>query len=120
MVAAEWLMKGTNSGPFAGGPPPGKSVALPGADFLTVDGDKISSVKGYFDRRTLVEQLGLQVIVQPYSIGPFTFGDSVRYTTGKRTKPGAFSLTWIDVNSDEEAAEVKERGQQIAPEMMGM
>jgi len=102
MVAAEWLMKGTNSGPFAGGPPPGKSVALPGADFLTVDGDKISSIKGYFDRRTLVEQLGLQVIVQPCSIGAFTFGDSVRYTTGKGTKPGAFSFTWIDVNSDEE------------------
>ena len=65
MVAAEWLMKGTNSGPFAGDPPTGKSVALPGADFLTVAGDKIGSVKGYFDQRTLVEQLGLQVIEQP-------------------------------------------------------
>ena len=119
-VAAEWLMKGTNSGPFGGGPPTGKNVALPGADFITVVGDKVVSVKGYFDQRTLVDQLGLQVIVQPYVIGPFTFGTSIRYTTGKKTKPGAFSLTWIEVKSEEEAKEVSERSQQIAQEMMGM
>ena len=119
-VAAEWIMKGTNSGSFAGSPPTGKSVALPGADFITVTGDKIASVKGYFDQRTLVDQLGLQVIVQPYSIGPFTFGSSIRFTTGKTTKPGALSLTWIEVNSEEEANEVKERSQQISQEMMGM
>ena len=119
-VATQWLMKGTNSGPFGGGPPTGKTGALPGADFFVVDGDHISSVKGYFDQRTLVEQLGFQVIVQPYSIGPFTFGNSIRYTTGKQTKPGAFSLTWIDVRSDEEVNEIRERSRQIAQEMMAM
>jgi steroid delta-isomerase-like uncharacterized protein len=120
MVAGQWLMKGTNTGPFAGAPPTGKSVTLPGADFITVEGDKICSVQGYFDQRTLVEQLGLQVIVQPYSIGPFTFGASVRATTGKRAKPGAFSATWIEVRSEEEVNEVRERGRQVAQEMMQM
>lgn len=74
MVAAQWLMKGTNTGPFGGGPPTGRSVALPGADFITVEGDKVRSVRGYFDQRTLVENLGLQSIVQPHSTGPFAFG----------------------------------------------
>ena len=117
-VSAQWLMKGTNTGPFGGGPPTGSSVALPGADFISVDGDKILSIQGYFDQRTLVEQLGLQVVVQPHSIGPFSFGTSVRTTTGKRTKPGAFSTTWIEVHSDDEVNEVRERSRQILQEMM--
>lgn len=43
-VIAEWLMRGTNRGPFAGAPPTGRVVALPGADFITIDGDRIQSV----------------------------------------------------------------------------
>ena len=119
-VAAQWLMKGTNTGPFGGGPPTGQSIELPGADFITVEGDKIRSVQGYFDQRTFVEQIGLQAIVQPYSIGPFTFGVSVRATTGKLIKPGAISLTWIEVDTDEEAEEVRARGRQITQEMLQM
>jgi hypothetical protein len=120
VVAAHWVMKGTNTGPFGGGPPTGQSVALPGADFILVEGDKIRSVQGYFDQKTFVEQLGLQVIVQPRAIGPFTFGSSVRWTTGKRTKPGAFSLTCIEVHSEEEANEVRERSRRIGQEMLQM
>ena len=119
-VAAQWLMKGTNSGPFGGGPPTGKTIALPGADFFTLEGEKIRSVKGYFDQRTLVDQLGLQVIVQPYAIGPFSFGYAVRATTGKKTKPGAMSLTWIEVRSEEEVPELRDRSRQIVQEMMEM
>ena len=120
MVAVQWLMKGTNTGSFAGLPPSGQSVVLPGADFIVVDGDKVRSTQRYFDQQTLVEQLGLQAIVLPNAIGPFTFGVSVRASTGKRTKPGAFSLTWIEVRTDEEAKEVQDRARQITQDMMGM
>ncbi len=58
-VAAQWMMRGINTGSLAGGPPTGKAVALPGADFITVDGDKIQSVQGYFDQKSFLEQLGL-------------------------------------------------------------
>ena len=112
-VAAQWVMNGTNTGSFAGLPPTGRSVSLPGADFIAVEGDKVSSVQGYFDQKTFVEQLGLQVIVRPYSIGPVSFGSSVYLQSGKGTKPGAFSLTVIEVGSDEEVAEVQQRGQAI-------
>lgn len=63
MAAVQWVMRGTNTGPFAGSPPTGRSVALPGADFITVVGDKICSVQVYFDQKTFVEQLGLRVTV---------------------------------------------------------
>ena len=119
-VAAQWVMKGTNTGPFGGGPPTGQSVALPGADFITIEGDKIRSVQGYFDQKTFVEQLGLQTIVQPYSIGPVSFGDSVYLQLGKLTRPGAFSLTSISVRSEEEAQEVRGYSRRILQELAQM
>jgi heme-degrading monooxygenase HmoA len=95
------MMRGTNAGPFAGSPPTGRTVALPGADFITVEGDKIRSVQGYFDQKTFLEQLGLQVIAQPYTMGPISFGTGVTMQVGKHTKPGAFSLTSIRIRADE-------------------
>jgi heme-degrading monooxygenase HmoA len=113
-------MRGTNTGPLRENPPTRGTVALPGADFFAVEGDKVRSVQGYFDRSTFVEQLGLQVIVQPRSVGPFSFGSSVRAQSGKRTKPGAFSLTWIQVRSEEEAQEVRNYSRAAAAEMVDM
>ena len=95
-------------------------MALPGADFISVEDHKICSVQGYFDQRTLAEQLGLQVIVQPYTSGPVSFGTSVFLQTGKRSKPGAFSLTSISVRSDAEKAELQEYGRRIMTEMVQM
>ena len=48
----------------------------------------------------------------------FLFGTGVRWTSGKRTRSGGFSLTWIEVHSEEEANEVRERAKQIGQEMM--
>jgi len=59
MVAAQWLMRGANTGSLSGAPPTGRKVAMPGADFITVEGDKIRSVRGYFDMKSFGEQLGL-------------------------------------------------------------
>ena len=70
-VAAQWLMRGTNTGSLQGLPPTtGRSVEVPGADFIEVEGDKIRSVQGYFDSRAVPEQLGLHVVVQPKATLP--------------------------------------------------
>jgi steroid delta-isomerase-like uncharacterized protein len=118
-VAAQWLMTGTNHGSFQGLPPSGKSISLPGADFIRVSDDGIDEVRGYFDTRALPQQLGLQVLVQPDSIGPFSFGYSVTVQSGNRSKPGAFSITSI-WNASEETEEIKTLSRQIAQEMLGM
>ena len=78
-VSAEWVMKGTNTGPFNGLPPTGAAVVLPGADFIRVDDGKILSVQGYFDSGAVPRALGLDVIVQPKAIGPFGFGVHSRF-----------------------------------------
>jgi steroid delta-isomerase-like uncharacterized protein len=120
LVSAEWLMKGTNTASFAGLPPTGRAVALPGADFIRVEGDKICSVQGYFDAGTLPRELGLDIIVQPKTIGPFSFGTSNRASSGKTSIPGAFSITWLETRSPEEQQKVAESSQKIVSEMLGM
>ena len=119
MIAAQWLMKGTNSGSYRGLPATGKSVLLPGADFIKVSNGKIESVIGYFDSKVLPEQLGLQVLVQPEKLGPFSFGYSVLAQTGKPDKPGAFAITGI-WNSDEHTPEIRDRGRDTVKELLKM
>ncbi len=40
LLAAQWLMKGTNTGSMNGLPPTGKSISLRGADFVSVEGGR--------------------------------------------------------------------------------
>jgi steroid delta-isomerase-like uncharacterized protein len=116
-VVARWLMRGTNTAPLRGLPPSGRSVALPGVDLITVVDGKIGSVEGYFDRQTMAEQLGLQVLIQPHAAGPFQFGYAVRAAAGSREPPGAVSLTWIDARSSEEADQVRATSRPLAAEL---
>ena len=119
-AVVEWLMRGANTGPLAGNPPTGRTVVLPGVDVIETDGERVRSVRGYFDQKTLAQQLGLQVIVQPTSIGPARFGTSVRLTTGKRTRPGAFSVTWLEAPTEAERDTVRARTRAMFGDLAAM
>jgi steroid delta-isomerase-like uncharacterized protein len=106
-LAIQWIMRGTNTGIFMGMPPTGKSICVYGADFFDIEDGKISSIQGYFDSKSTPQQLGLQVIIQPKSMGPLAFGYSVTMQNEKPIKPGAFSLTTFQARSDEEAELVR-------------
>lgn len=118
-VAAEWLMTGTNNGPFQGLPPTKRKVSLPGADFIEVTAGGIKAVTGYFDTRIIPDQLGLQVLVQPHAIGPFSFGNCTAVQSGRKVKPGAFSITsiWSD---DSDTEEIRNLSGDTAKEMLAM
>jgi steroid delta-isomerase-like uncharacterized protein len=124
LVAVQWIMRGTNNGSMTGLPPTGKSVTVAGADFIRVTDGKIQTVDGYFDSRAVPEQLGLQVLVQPKEIGPFTFGTanraSIGNVTGKNVKPGAFSITVLETRSPEDVQTVERQSQGVVEEMLAM
>lgn len=118
-VVAEWIMKGTNTGSFHGLPATERAISLAGVDVMEIRTDGIKTVKGYFDTKTLFEQLGLQVLVQPYKLGPFSFGISVAVQSGRKVKPGAFGITTI-WNPDAETEEIRALTRATATEMLGM
>lgn len=119
-VAAEWMMRGTNLGSMMGLPPTGRSIQTTGADFIRTRDGKIQSVEGYFDTKSVPEQLGLKVNVGPEALGPFQFGRSTRVSTGKTTAPGAFSITALRRRSPADDENVTAATRQIAQEMLGM
>jgi steroid delta-isomerase-like uncharacterized protein len=120
LVAAQWIMRGTNHGSMFDLPPTGRPVVLPGADFIRVAGDTIRSVEGYFDSRVIPDQIGLQVIVQPTAVGPFTFGTATRAWAGNTARPGAFSITALQSRGADDEKGVEEQSRQIATEMLSM
>jgi steroid delta-isomerase-like uncharacterized protein len=102
-ASAQWRMLGTNTGPLPGGPATGGSLDLPGADFFTYDADAdlVSSVMGYFDTATMLGQLGLQAHITPADMEPVTkFGYALRVDSGRETVPGAFTVTWIEIDDE--------------------
>lgn len=113
-VTVQWRMQGTNTGPFPGAPQPtGGTCDLRGVDVITVGSDGITSVVGYFDQKTFIEQLGLQALIVPKNEWPLHYGTSVRTDLGNTTVPGAITMTWIDVDSDQEQGEVALRAASI-------
>lgn len=117
-IMTEWVMCGQNSGSFLGAPPTGALVALPGVDVITIDQGGIRSVRGYFDQKTFVEQLGLQAIVLPRQAGPFSFGYAVHACRDSQTTPGAFSITSISARSVEETEEIDNLSFGVVSELM--
>jgi steroid delta-isomerase-like uncharacterized protein len=116
-VVAQWTMTGTQSGPLNGLPPTEARIKLPGIDVITLGEAGLLSVEGYFDQRTLLEQLGAQVTVQPANVGPLAFGTSVRFRSSDTSVPGALAVTWIEVRSEAEAEDVRQRSRAIVAEM---
>jgi len=83
----------------------------------TVTGGKIAAAEAYFDWQTMAEQLGFQMRSNPTVGGEFRFGYAVRASTGSSTIPGAFSLTWLDARSEQEAEEIKLTAAAVAAEL---
>jgi len=54
-----WIFHGTNTGPYRGIPPTGRSATFSGCEFIEIRGDHIHSVQVYFDRLSIMSQLGL-------------------------------------------------------------
>lgn len=118
-LVAEWVMTGTNTGSLNGLPPTGKAVVLKGVDLIEVADNGIKLVTGYFDTKAVPTQLGLNVIVQPSTVGSFSFGTSVAVQSGNKTKPGAFSITSI-WNESEQTAEIQSLARETMKDMLGM
>ena len=101
-VVVQWVMHGTNTGPMPGGPATGGTIALPGVDLIDYNpgADRLAKVVGYFDSATMLHQLGLQAHVTPNDMDRVTFGYGLRIDSGRDAVPGAFTVTWIEIDAE--------------------
>lgn len=119
-VVLPWTMRGTNRGSLRGLPPTGATFTLPGVDLIQVSDTGVVRVEGFFDRATLLEQLGVQVIVQPQEVGPLRFGTCTQVRSNTERDPGAAALTIIQARDEDEVQRIRETSRRIMAEVVEM
>src|ERR1700676_2035578 len=83
----EWEMTGKNSKPLKPGvDATEKSLHLKGVDIFR-GADGFTSVIRVFDQKSMYEQIGMQVIVEPFQQGKAAFGYSKRVASGNSSVP---------------------------------
>ncbi len=119
-VVVAWMMRGANRGSLRGLPPTGATIALPGVDLIAVRDGGVERVQGYFDRQSLLQQLGVQVNVQPHAAGPVRFGVCTQVRSASQAPPGAVTLTMIEAGSEAEVQQIRETSRRIMMQLAGM
>jgi len=59
LVVWRWVLRGTNTGSNHDSPSTGRSLILSGCEFIEVGEAQVQRIEGYFDRLSILEQLGL-------------------------------------------------------------
>ena len=118
-VHGAWRMHGHNHGSFHGLPPSGRPIDVAGLDVIEVGPDGVRSVTGYFDSAGVPRQLGLDVIVQPREIGPFTFGTSSVVRRPRPAIPGALAFTELTAAGDAQLQPIRDLSRQTVMEHLG-
>ena len=114
LVHVEWVLNGTNDGPIKRGlPATGKRLHTAGVDVIEIVQGKIARARRLYDRCAMFEQLGLQVLVEPYQLGASKFGYSLRASSGNLAPPGVIALTWIQASNEAERDRIREHSRQI-------
>ncbi len=118
-IVLEWLLRGTNRGAVkAGVDPTGKALHMPGVDILEIEAGKIKRAVRYYDRRGMMEQLGLQTIVEPFHQGKADYGYSLHVSSGNTAVPAIIALTWIMGRNEAERDRVRVHSGQIVGDFL--
>jgi len=119
LAHVEWVLKGTNDGAIKRGiPATGRRLHTAGIDIVEVAQGKIVRARRLYDRRAMFEQLGLQVLVEPYRLGASEFGYSLHASSGNLAPPAVIALTWIQARDEAEGDRVREHSRQIVADFL--
>jgi steroid delta-isomerase-like uncharacterized protein len=58
LTAWRWVIRGSHTSSYRGLPPTGRSLILPGCEFIAVQEGLVQRVEGYFDRLSLLQHIG--------------------------------------------------------------
>ncbi|HZY47663.1 MAG TPA: ester cyclase [Candidatus Bathyarchaeia archaeon] len=114
-----WTMKGTAKGPWKPGiEPTNRTAHLVGVDVIENGPDGFVRVNRYYDQKSLAEQIGLQVIIEPIVQGKATYGYSKRAASGNSKAPAVFGLTWILFRDQSELDRIRTHSAQIIQDFL--
>jgi steroid delta-isomerase-like uncharacterized protein len=117
-ATVEWVLRGTNSMPLKPGiNPTGKAIALRGVEIFE-GASGFTRVQRYFDQKTLYEQIGMQVIVEPLSQGKAVYGYSKRVASGNPAVPAIFGMTWIRFRDQSELDRIRTHSAKIIQDFL--
>ena len=112
-AVVEWVLRGTNSKPLKPGiDPTGKVTTLRGVEIFE-GASGFERVQRYFDQKTLYEQIGMQVIVEPLSQGKAVYGYSKRVASGNPAPPAVVGMTWIRFRDQSEMDRIRTHAARI-------
>ena len=115
----EWELTGKNSKPLKPGiEATGKSLHLKGVDILR-GAAGFTSVTRIFDQKSMYEQIGMQVIVEPFQQGKATFGYSKRVASGNSSVPAVMGMTWIRFRDQSEIDRIRAHAAHIIQDFLG-
>ncbi|WP_157251749.1 ester cyclase [Nonomuraea typhae] len=101
-VTVSWTLTADHRAAYLGMPATGGTARVTGTDLVTAGGH----VRRTFDRLALAEALGYAARFVPEADDVREFGTSARTSSGRTDRPGAFSLTWLEIRDAAEAADV--------------
>jgi steroid delta-isomerase-like uncharacterized protein len=109
----EWILRGTNSKPLKPGiDPTGKVTTLRGVEIFEGSAG-FTRVQRHFDQKTLYEQIGMQVIVEPILQGKAFYGYSKRVASGNSAVPAMLGTTWIRFRDQSEVDHIRTHSAKI-------
>ncbi|TKK84007.1 hypothetical protein FDA94_31235 [Herbidospora galbida] len=101
-VTVWWTLEADHRDSYLGIPGAGGVVRIAGTDLVTAEG----RVRRSFDRLAVAGALGYRAAFVPAADEVREFGVSARAASSRTDRPGAFTLTWVEVGGPAEAAEV--------------
>ena len=117
-ATVEWVLRGTNSKPLKPGiDATGKVTALRGVEIFE-GANGFTRVRRYFDQKTLYEQIGMQVIVEPLAQGKAVYGYSKRVASGNPAPPAIVGMTWIRFRDQSELDRIRTHSAKIIQDFL--
>jgi steroid delta-isomerase-like uncharacterized protein len=117
-ATVEWVLRGTNSKPLKPGiDATGKVTTLRGVEIFE-GANGFTRVQRYFDQKTLYEQIGMQVIVEPLSQGKAVYGYSKRVASGNPAPPAIVGMTWIRFRDQSELDRIRTHSAKIIQDFL--
>lgn len=116
-----WTLTAPHRASYLGIPVTGGQSAVRGVrgcDVLTSADDGIH-VRRHYDRLAFAEALGHDARFLPPPTPDLEYGTSFRSGTDRATRPGAFTLTWLDVRDEEEGADVTLLSTEVVKSLRG-